>query len=124
MAAKIIHPSLPKNKDGHTLYQRAWRAVTGKKYKLSPEARRRKNERARVGYVKPAPAPPAPVSNRTGIPNERPRFPRSCGVRAAGVSGRNQKLEPNVAVVIDTRSKTIADIEAKFAEIDRRQGGK
>jgi transposase len=95
MAAKIIYPSLPPVRASRKLYNRAWRALTGKKYKPSEAARKRKNEHARI----------------------KRHF-----VKSVGKSRRNQKVEPNVAV--DTRSKTIADIEAKFAEIDRLCGGK
>ena len=53
--------------------------------------------------------------------NSRTRYPHSCGVSVGGTSSRSQKYNPDIQ--IDRTSKTISDIEAKFAEIDRRLGG-
>lgn len=115
MSAKKIQHDLPPNKNGHSAYIAAWRAKTGKKYPRKPAAKlaQRLRENKPKLPVKPAIKPRVE-------PNERPRFPRSCGVRAKKVSGRNQLIQPNV--IVDRKSKTIAEIEAKFAEIDRRLG--
>ena len=59
--------------------------------------------------------------NARSEPNERPRYPRFCGVREKKVSGRNQLTDPNVA--IDKSSWSLAALDAKLAAIDNRYRG-
>ena|ERR1035437_1029852 len=125
-----------------TAYNKWWRAKTGRKYKDSPDAYKRKHEkrklknrydhagRPRTGDMgKPQDEPTEHPRTTRALPA---RYPRTCGVRLRGDNSRNQKIEPNIT--IDHSSPTIARLnlrlaaidaalEAKVAEIDRRNRG-
>lgn len=120
MSAKKIHHGLPQNKLSHAKYVAAWRVLTGKKYKDSPASLKRKRAKAKLKrrYDHPGRPRTGDMGKLPAEPNERPRYPRTCGVRAVGKSGRNQQTEPNVK--IDTSSWSLAALDAKLAAIDNR----
>jgi hypothetical protein len=103
-----------------TAYNKWWRAKTGKKYKDSPAAYKRKHEKRKLKNRYDHAG--RPRTGDMGKPMDELKaktlFPRTCGVRLRGDNSRNQKAEPNI--VIDRSSPTIARLDAMMAEIDAR----
>src|ERR1035437_3094449 len=107
----------------HYIFNKWWRAKTGKKYKDSPAAAKRKHEKRKESnrYERPGRPRTGDMGRPAGGTCEHPRYPRTCGFRAPAGAGHNQKVAANI--VIDYSSPTITRLDAVMAEIDRRYRG-